>query len=163
MIEVSEEQHGTLVALAPDRSSDWKTNKLVIATLGSICISIALGFYLIMGIWMILPFAGLEVLALAIGLYYASWKLNYRHILYFQQSELRVEKGVYRPKGVWVWPKQQTLLRVCPSKQAWSPPALTLEHNNQSIEIGEFLGKDEANELIHLVGQHLQIHREPPA
>lgn len=162
MIEVTGDSDDNIeIVLAPDRSSDWKTNKLIIAVLGSICLGIAAGFYLVMGIWMILPFAGLEVIALAAGLYYASWKLNYRQFIRLNSETLTLEKGVYRPKNCWQWQKQNVLLSIEPSKHDWSPARLSLKCNEEEIEIAEFLGKTESDELASLLSGHLQVRRQP--
>ncbi len=161
MIEVRGESGEDLeIVIAPDRSSDWRTNQIIIGVLGSICLGIALAFYAVMGIWMILPFAGLEVIALAAGLYYASWKLNYRQFIRADAETLTLEKGVYRPKNRWVWPKQSVLLLVEPSKHDWSPPALTLKCADDAVEVAESLGKTEAEELVRILSGHLQVRRE---
>ena len=160
MIQVNERAEAIEIVLTPNRSSDWRTNKIIIAVLGSVCVGIALGFYAVMGIWMILPFAGLEVVALAAGLYYASWKLNYQHVVTFERNNLRIEKGVYRPRGIWNWPKQETVLHVTPSKQEWSPPKLSFRYAGDEVEIGEFLAKSEAVELSAILSGQLQMRRE---
>lgn len=164
MIKVSQLDNGVFIILEPDRSSDWRGNQIVIAILGSVCFAIALGFYFVLGIWMILPFAGLEVVALAAGLYYASWKLHYQQHLTIDADTLKIEKGVYRPKGVWQWQKQQVYLKIVPAKHDWSAAELSLHHHNQNhsetIEIGSFLGKDDTLELIDVLSNYLQIRRE---
>lgn len=159
MIEVQQNELITTVIVAPDRSSDWRGNQIILAVLGSICIGIALAFYFIMGVWIILPFAGLEVLALGAGLYYVSWKLSYQHHIIVTDETIRVEKGVYRPKGVWTSKKIDALLRINSPKHDWSPLQLSLDLNNENIAIGDFLGKDESIELASILSKHLQVRR----
>ena len=96
MIKVNRKNDGedtiTTLILSPDRSLDWDGNKRVIWSLGSICIGIAMGFTIIAGAWVMLPFAGLEVLILSLALYYVSWKLSYRHILTLNLSLIHISE-----------------------------------------------------------------------
>ena len=152
MIKVNRKTVGedtiTTLILSPDRSLDWDGNKRVIWSLGSICIGIAMGFTIIAGAWVMLPFAGLEVLILSLALYYVSWKLSYRHILTLNNKQLIIEKGVYRPKGKWVWEKQTTRLVTTSAKHDWEAHRLTLINNNEKVNIGDFLSQSDSNELI---------------
>ena len=152
MIKVNRKTVGedtiTTLILSPDRSLDWDGNKRVIWSLGGICIGIAMGFTIIAGAWVMLPFAGLEVLILSLALYYVSWKLSYRHILTLNNKQLIIEKGVYRPKGKWVWEKQNTRLVTTTAKHDWEAHGLTLINNNEKVNIGDFLSQSDSNELI---------------
>ena len=152
MIKVNRKNDGedtiTTLILSPDRSLDWDGNKRVIWSLGSICIGIAMGFTIIAGAWVMLPFAGLEVLILSLALYYVSWKLSYRHILTRNNKQLIIEKGVYRPKGKWVWEKQATRLVTKTAKHDWEANRLTLINDNEKVNIGDFLSQSDSNELI---------------
>ncbi|MBT8139003.1 MAG: DUF2244 domain-containing protein [Gammaproteobacteria bacterium] len=139
------------LVMAPNRSLDWQQNKKVIWALGVLCIGIAAGFFLRLGIWMILPFAGLEIAALTAALYYVSWKLSYRHILAFDDAKLLIEKGVYRPRGSWTWPKRDTHLEIEPASHDWQASKLTLHCQGESVNIGDFLSREEASRVIELL------------
>lgn len=100
-----------------------------------------------MGAWMVLPFAGLEVILVGVGMYYVSWKLNFKQILMIENESLVLQKGVYFPKQEWRWQRSNTKLINVPSNYRMSPPSLWLSHINQHVEIGEFLNLDEKKEL----------------
>tara|TARA_B100000767_G_scaffold275025_1_gene310088 strand:- start:1276 stop:1773 length:498 start_codon:yes stop_codon:yes gene_type:complete len=138
----------TTLILSPDRSLDWDGNKRVIWSLGGICIGIAMAFTIIAGAWVMLPFAGLEVLTLSLALYYVSWKLSYRHVIIISNKQLIIEKGVYRPRGKWVWQKQATRLITTPPKHDWEAQSLQLINDDEQVNIGNFLSQSDANELI---------------
>ncbi len=111
-----------------------------------------------MGAWMVLPFAGLEILLVGIGMYYVSWKLSFKEILLFDAESLIVQKGVYYPKQEWHWGAGQTTLIKRPSKYRMSAPTLFLEHQNQRIEIGQALNRSEKKQLReHLVNLGLTM------
>ena len=82
MVIVKESENKILkkIILLPNQSLDWEGNKRVIWLLGFVCMGIAVAFTIIAGAWVMLPFAGLEILSLSLALYYVSWKLSYRHI-----------------------------------------------------------------------------------
>lgn len=150
------------IILLPNQSLDWEGNKRVIWFLGFICIGIAVGFTIIAGAWVMLPFAGLEVISLSIALYYVSWKLSYRHILTINEHEIIVEKGVYRPRGKWIWKKNQTILKTYPAKQKWAPPKLELNNdiNKDKIDIGDFLNLEDAKKIIQFLETEILVIKE---
>lgn len=147
----------TRIILAPNRSLSWEGNKRVIWSLGAVCGGIAIGFTLIAGTWVMLPFAGLEILALSTGLYYVSWKLSYQHVIILSNTTLTIEKGIYRPRGRWQWRKQHSRLITTPPKHDWEAPTLTLSNDEQSIAIGNFLNRDDANELISCLKNEMLV------
>ena len=159
------------IILSPDRSLSWEGNKRVIWSLGAVCGGIALGFTIIAGTWVMLPFAGLEILAFSSALYYVSWKLSYRHIISLDENTIVIEKGVYRPRGRWVWKKQDTLLICPPPKHDLEAQSLKLvlqsypiesdsESENSatdSVVIGEFLSQADASQLISLLENEILV------
>ena len=143
------------IIMSPNRSLDWNQNKKVIWSLGVLCGGIALAFTIIAGAWVVLPFAGLEIAALATALYYVSWKLSYRHVLTFSGEHITIEKGVYRPRGKWVWPKRNAHLQSKPAAHEWEASKLSLHNPPDAVNIGDFLGKAEAAEVIAQVRKHI--------
>ncbi len=139
------------ITLVPHRSMNWQQNKQIIYALGSVCIGIALAFTLALGTWLFLPFAGLEVLALTTGLYYVSWKLSYRHIITVTEREIRIDKGVYRPRKSWRLGRDQTRLEIRPAAHEWEARKLLLNSAAESVAIGAFMLPDDAEMAISLL------------
>jgi len=156
------EGHVKKIILLPNQSLNWEGNKRVIWLLGFVCMGIATGFTILAGAWVMLPFAGLEIISLSIALYYVSWKLSYRHILTFNGNEIIIEKGVYRPRSKMIWEKNQTILKTYPSKQEWAPPKLELNNDiiKDKIYIGSFLNLDDAKELIEILEKDILVIKE---
>ena len=65
---------------------------------------------------MVLPFAGLEIALVGLGMYYASWKLSVKEIIIIEGDSLTLQKGVYFPKQQWDWQRRDTILIKRPSK-----------------------------------------------
>ena len=52
---------------------------------------------------MILPFSGLEMLALGVALYVTSRKAHFREVIISSDKRISVEKGIRRIKQKWVF------------------------------------------------------------
>lgn len=128
----------------------WRGNQMFL--LGMICLSgaISTGFAL-MGAWVILPFAGLEMLALGSALYYVSWKLSYQEVINITAESVSIDKGVYKPRKSWLFARDGLSLNVQPEKHAWSTPVIQLRHKQNLVEIGEFLNQADCHTLLGLL------------
>ena len=147
----------TRIVLTPNRSLNWRGNQYVILSLLLISALISTGFALV-GAWVILPFAGIEICALAGCLYYVSWKLSYCHVLEFKSDVLSVEKGVYFPKHAWRFPVHEVAAHVATPRHDWDGPLIHLVHRQESILVGEFLNKADREKLLRaLRAQRLTV------
>jgi len=146
MVELNNNNSQTTLVITANRSMSWETNKKILAFMFLVNMVIALS-WTAMGAWMVLPFAGLEILLVGIGMYYVSWKLSFKEILLFEADSLILQKGVYYPKQEWRWQLSDTTLIKQPSKYRLSAPALFLEHQNQRIEIGNAINRSEKKQL----------------
>lgn len=142
MVEIHTEGDHKLLVLTPNKSMTWETNKKILWVMFAVNLLIGISFAAI-GAWLILPFAGIEVLLVGAGMYYVCWKLNFQETISLDGDQLKLQKGVYYPKRSWHWQKQQTVLYKKPSVYRMSAPTLTLKHNNEEVEIGEFLNRQE--------------------
>ena len=147
------------IVMAPNRSASWDQNKRVLWALGTVCIGIAVAFTVVAGTWVMLPFAGLEVITLGSALYYVSWKLSYRHIVTIDQATVMLEKGVYRPRGSWIFQKAKTHLELAATDQRRAEEKLTLVCGHNRISIGSFLDPRETSQLVATLEQQIQCRR----
>lgn len=146
MIELNRQDHEQQLVLSPNRSMSWQNNKRILMALFFVNMTIALAWSY-MGAWMVLPFAGLEVLCVGIGMYYVSWKLSFKEVITVSADSLIIQTGVYFPKKEWHWQLSNTLLLRKPSNYRMSAPELYLQHLNEKVEIGHFLNRVEKKEL----------------
>ena len=147
----------TRIILSPNRSLSWEGNKRVIWSLAALITFIATGFSVVTGTWVIWPFAAFKILALSAGLYYVSWKLSYQHTISLSASTLSIEKGSYRPRGSWQWPKQDSRLITTASKHNWEAPSLTFVNNDDEVVVGQFLNRDDAMALIDCLKSEMLV------
>lgn len=142
MIDIHSNDNKHVLVLEPNKSMSWQTNKKILWFMLFVNMLIGISFALV-GAWMILPFAGLEIAAVAAGTYYVCWKLNFKEIITIHEESVILQKGVYYPKQTWKWQKATTALLSRPGRYRQSAPDLFLKHLNETVEIGDFLNRKE--------------------
>ncbi|KAA1194415.1 DUF2244 domain-containing protein [Pseudohalioglobus sediminis] len=145
-----------MIVARPNQSASWRSNLYVLLAISVPSLGAAIGFTA-MGAWPILPFAGLELLALAAALYYVNWKLQYRHVITLSEDSIRIDKGHYHPRQSWQFRRQVTGLSVIPEKHPWESPALTVHDRQQRVSVGEFLNRDDALALLELLRKEIRV------
>jgi len=131
------------IDLAPNKSSSINENLVFFGFLSLICLTFGIGFFVI-GATMILPFAGLEVLALILILRINRKWLNQKQALYLDKLYVKIEKD--DKKMIFDRFLSKFLVEENNSKKV-----LYLKSNNEKIEIGSFLNEEEKEELIDLL------------
>jgi uncharacterized membrane protein len=117
-----------------------------------LCSVVALGiavWFVIHGLWMILPFAGLELAALGAALWVAQRRNRYREVVEFRESSVAVEFGVLgRGAGTRLeFPRAWVRCELERGRWRHEPGRLRLGCSGQWIEIGRCLTDDEREEL----------------
>ena len=147
MVTLESQDNEQRLVARPNHSASWRANKLLIAAFAGWCGAIAL-FFVALGLWPVAPFLGLEVIAVAVGLYAVCWKLEQRHVLRFRTDMLVIEKGAYYPRLSWQWPRAGTFVSVEVQSHAWDPLKIFLCSRSEQIAIGHFLSQNESEELL---------------
>ena len=150
-----------VIVAEPNRSASWQTNKVVLILMCCLSGGIALGFAAL-GAWPILPFAGLEMLALGSALYYVCWKLRYRHVITLQSDSVRIQKGHYYPKKSWDIPFDDAALSVTPEQHPWDGPTISLYNRGEEISLGEFLNREDSLKLLSLLKGKVRVGNHSP-
>ena len=136
-----------VLLVRPNRSMNWQQNRWLIAVLGGFTLVIAL-FWTVAGAWVILPFAGIEVAALYLGLHYVSWKLHLRQVVRIDTEVITVDEGHNFPRRHWRLEREQAAIAIVAAQHPWDAPGIVLYDRSQQIELGSFLNKEEAGQLI---------------
>ena len=131
------------IDLAPNKSSSINENLVFFGFLSLICLTFGIGFFVI-GATMILPFAGLEVLALILILRINRKWLNQKQALHLDKLYVKIEKDDKKM----IFDRFLSKFLV---EQNNSKKVLYLKSNNEKIEIGSFLNEEEKEELINLL------------
>ena len=143
MFKAKTEGDSLYIDLAPNKSSSINENLVFFGFLSLICLTFGIGFFFI-GATMILPFAGLEVLALILILRVNRKWLNQKQALYLDKLYVKLKED----------DKKITFDRFLSKfliEENNSKKELFIKSNNQKIEIGSFLNQEEKEQLIELL------------
>ena len=138
----------------PNKAMPWHQLIWVYSVMASFTIGIALGFFS-QGLTLVLPFAGLEVVALGAALYISAWRGGVKEVISVTGDKIRIEIGHDSPEQRYelnrVW--AQVVLQ-CPWNN-WYPSRLFIRSHRRQVEIGRFLNEAErqglARELQELI------------
>ena len=87
------------IVVCPNMSGQWRTTKLFLLIVSSLALLIATAFALL-GLWLILPFAGLEIIALVSLMYWVAHQCRRKQVITFTDNRVLVEKGIDLPKYI---------------------------------------------------------------
>lgn len=138
--------------LRPNRSLSWQGARIFFYSLCLISMFIAVGLTWL-GFWLVLPFAGLEMLALGGGLYVVSQRCHQCEVISITAEAICIEKGRNRLEQQWllerIWAR--VVLEHCP--RHWYPSRLLICSHGRTVEIGKFLNENER------LGLARELHR----
>ncbi len=161
MVYQQKKDDSEVIVAEPNRSASWQANKYALIAMCCLSAVIATGFALI-GAWPILPFAGLEMLALGGALYYVCWKLQYRHVITLREDKIHIQKGHYHPRESFELPLEESRLAVEPEQHPWDGPKISLQHRGEDISLGEFLNKQDSENLLSLLRGRIRVGSHSP-
>ena len=132
--------------LSPNCSITWR--ELVLFYIFTCVVALAIGiFFTLQGLWLVLPFSGLEMLALGFALYLTSRKVNRKEVITLDQRRTRVEKGVQRIDQSWEFETPWIRLIDEPASRPNRSRKLAIGSHGNYVEVGEFLDNSEKDRL----------------
>ena len=132
--------------LLPNCSISWR--ELLAFYLLTCVLALIIGvLFAIGGMWLVLPFSGLEMLALGTALYLTSRKVHRREVITLDPQRVRVEKGITRVERSWEFETAGTRLLDEKPATAGAPRRLVLGAHGKYVEVGDFLDNMEKDEL----------------
>ena len=134
------------IVLSPNCSISWRALLLFYGLTCVVALAVGL-FFTLQGLWLVLPFSGLEMLALGVGLYVTSRKVYRREVITLDPECTRVEKGVQRADQIWEF--KTAWVRVdddCRDGRG-ARRRLVIGMSGESVEVGSFLANWEKDAL----------------
>jgi len=126
----------------PNRAMLWQHIMMIYLLISGVTISIAFGFFT-QGLTLILPFAGLELLALGVVLYISAWRSNIKEVVNVTEEKIRIEIGRNAPEKTYELDKVWAKVVLERSWNNWYPSRLLLRSHGRQLEIGKFLNEQE--------------------
>lgn len=132
--------------ILPNQAMSWRA--LVWAYAGIASVTMAIAFYFhFLGFTLVLPFSGLEVLALGYALYVTAWRGGIREVVTFTPDEVTVEKGRTSPEAHYEFQRAWANIVLERSWNGWYPSHLFIRSRGRQVEIGRFLNEQERQGL----------------
>lgn len=162
MVEHLECEKGLRLLLTPNQSLSWRGNVQVWLALFTVSLVIATGMALA-GAWVVMPFAGLELIAVAAGIYYTAQACQTREILSVDTDCFTLEKGRRVKQAEWTLPRRYARVRANMPRHPFTPPKLSLTYREQIIPLGAFLNVEDTQILLRILeGKGVDIDRRAP-
>jgi len=144
-------------ALAPDavrfvvqgnQSMSWRANCWLAAALGVVIMSIAIAMAS-QGLWLVIPFAGAEVLFVLYCLYLTVKRLARKEVITVADDAVKLEWGEKGPERQVDLPLHWSRLRYhCPDSE-FEVGELVLSAHGRRYPLGQALGRDEKRRLYN--------------
>ena len=149
------------ILLQPNNSMSWRVNLLLFGAMTVLSMTIATGFF-IAGAGVILPFSLLELLALFTGTYYCLWQRQRKELITFDEHEVIVQKGFYRPQATHRYHRLWCQLIIRRPAHPWKTPAVLLRSHGKELELGSFLNQQDKVVLIERLELLLTTVQDSP-
>lgn len=160
MIRELQAAHGgnRTFVIAPNRSMTWKELLLAYCIIAVVSLAIA-GYFWIQGLTLVLPFSGLELLALGAALYITAWRGGAQEVVTITDDSVSVETGRSGPARRHDFKRYWTRVVLQRPWAAWHPSKLLLRSHGREVEVGRFLNEEERRGLAEILQS--AIHKEP--
>ena len=138
------------ITLLPNRSASWTQTKLFLLAAGGLTLIIAIG-WAAMGLWVVLPFAGIEV-ALLTGLMYKVSRSTYqRQVIVLEAERVVLEFGINFPRQRWVFARPDAFMTFADADHPMGTSTVELRDSSTHVEIGGFLNQKDKKKLLRVL------------
>jgi len=149
MVETSIDKNTGLatIILKPNNSASWRCNMVVAGSLTFVLFCVST-YFALMGLWLVFPFAGLEV-ALLFYCFYLRLRANFNtEIISFDEDTVIVERGYYHAEESWEYQRLWAKFFVKNPKIRGYPKQIFIRSHGKELELGSFLNKSDKEILI---------------
>lgn len=149
MVETSIDKNSgrATIVLRPNNSACWQFNMKIVISLAVIALLIS-SYFALQGLWLIFPFAGLEVGVLAFCLRLRLRANINTEVITFDESSVRIERGCYRVEKSWKYHRMWAKIFVTEPSIRGRPKQIFIRSHGKELELGSFLNKKDKEILI---------------
>ncbi|MDH3647002.1 MAG: DUF2244 domain-containing protein [Gammaproteobacteria bacterium] len=147
--------------VVPNCALSWHGALIFYAWMCTASLGIAF-FFVIQGYWPILPFAGLELLALGAALWVSMRRGDYREVISIYPDRVEVEKGRPDERHSAVFPLHWVHVNLRPARIASYPSRLIISSHGHHCEVGRCLTESERRGLSRRLREVIEhVHKTP--
>jgi uncharacterized membrane protein len=139
-----------VVTLLPNRSIEWASLRLFIIIISITTLAVGT-FWAFMGFWAILVFSGLDAILVGWLLCKVFEQSYNRQVISIYPENIKIQFGKSFPQRSWQLEKSKVLLGVADAPHPLAPIGLRIYDSQHSIELGDFLNKEDKEEALSLL------------
>lgn len=147
-----ESRPATMLVVSPNLSMSWKANLILAGLLAFVCLGLA-SIWAWFGLWLVLPFAGAEVLFVTWCLYLTVRRMSVKEVITVCEDEITLEWGMKEPERTVSLPRHWSRLDYHGTESPFEVGSLTLSAYGKEYVLGKSLGRDEKRELYRELDQ----------
>lgn len=148
--------HSRQVILLPNQSLGWEGNVWVVMAVSLVILIISIPIAL-KGLWVVLPFAIAQVLALGISLYLTLKKLSYKEIITLENGEISLQRGHCSLETSSVFPERSVRILFEEHDKPMTAPDIDMIAEGHCYHIGEFLNRSDRFKLAEVLKNQLNL------
>jgi len=147
LIEVQADQGSTTrLIVKANQSMSWRANLYLAASLGFICMGVAIALATF-GLWMVIPFAGAEVIFIVVCLYWTLKRLSRKEVITVDNEAIRLEWGYNYPDHTVNLPRRWSRLSYRCTDNLFEVGDLSVSAHGKHYALGCCLNRDEKKAL----------------
>ena len=144
MVKLKHKHDSVTLTLQPNRSANWRQNKIIFMVMTAFVMIIAIAWSVV-GVWVILPFAGFEVGLLAFLMYRVSYFTYQKQIITIHSDTVVFQAGVYYPKRFHSFCKDKLSVKTIEAQSEFEQTQITLDdgqtHFRNVVDLAELVRK----------------------
>jgi uncharacterized membrane protein len=152
----------TCIVIAPNCSLSVRGAVLFFLSACAPCFGVA-GVLTFLGFWPVLPFAGLEMLLLAVALRISLARRHHRQTIVVSESEVAVRSNIGKIHSEVVFPRHWAQVKLRRSTSRLHPSRLVIVSHGRQCTVGDFLTEDERRGLYGKLSRLIGRVNESPA
>lgn len=147
MIEIQDKQGSrTRLIVKANQSMSWRANMYLAASLGFICMGVALAMASF-GLWMVIPFAGAEIILIVVCLYLTLKRLSRKEVITVDDDAIKLEWGYNQPDVTVNLPRRWSRLSYKCTDNVFEVGDLSLSAHGKRYVLGRCLNREEKKAL----------------
>ncbi len=105
------------------------------------------GAFSLLGLWLIFPFAGLELVTLGAAFYLCALRAQRCEVITIDQDNIEIFRGRKKNGETWRFHRQWVHVRIEPASHAWYMSHLMIGSHGREVEVGIFLTEEDRHNL----------------
>ena len=143
----NEADGSAVIVLRPNNSASWQVNLAVIGLVTLVLFAVCV-YFALKGLWLVFPFAGLEVVALYICFYLRVRANNRTEVITFDRDTVVIEQGKLFAEKSWKYHRLWAKIFVRKAPYIGHPKQVIIRSHGKELELGAFLNNQDKEVLI---------------